>query len=185
MKQLLMIVVACAVLVVPQFQTEGEAAEQYACVKKNNGQFRIVDDPEDCNPSEFSVVIDVDDDSEISAEICWTNAGEDCTLRLKLKSQGTSYSIIGNEICTEETMTLAKNVYGSGFEYEEGELRIGLTFTGMHDEAGVIHEGKVFDVDLVSGLGLVQYRESDDETECGEDPVPCILQDTYTPAECS
>jgi hypothetical protein len=184
MKQLILIVVACAVLVVPQLQTDSEAAEQYACVKKNNGQFRIVDDPEDCNPSEFSVVIDVDSESEIAAEICWTNPGEDCTLRLKLKSQGTLYSIIGNETCTDDTIMIVKNAYGSGLKNNEGEIKIGLTYTGLNGDAGITHEGKIFQMDLVSGLGLIQYRESNDETECGETPVPCIVEDTYAPIDC-
>ena len=184
MKLIIMTVFACALLVLPQLQTEGEAADQYACVKKNKGQFRIVDNPEDCNPAEFSVVIEIDDGSGMMGEICWTNPGEDCTLKLKFKSQGALYSFIGNETCSEDSMTIVKHAYGSGYE-NNNELRIGLTYTGLDGVSGITHEGNIFDMSLDSGLGLVQYRESNDQTECGENPVPCIIQDTYTPIECS
>jgi len=183
MKLIVMMIFMITLLVLPQFQTEVEAADQYACVKKNNGQFRIVDSPEDCNPSEFSVVIDVAADSEITGELCWTNAAEDCTLKLKFKSQGTSYSLIGNEICNSDTSTTDKHVYGSGYENND-ELKIGLTFTGLAGETHIVHEGKVFAMDLASGFSLVQYRESNDPEECGVNPVPCIIQDTYAPIAC-
>jgi hypothetical protein len=184
MKILVMVILLCAFLVLPQLQTEGETVEQYACVKKNHGQYRIVDNPEDCNPSEYSIVIDVDSDSELKGEICWTNSGEDCVLKLKFRSLGTSYSLIGNEICNDGIMTTVKHVYGSGYENNDNELSIGVTYTGLHDDAGIFHEGKVFVMDLDEGFALVKHRESSDLTECGEDPVPCIIQDIYTPVEC-
>lgn len=185
MKLLAMIMFSCTFLVLPQLQAEGETAEQHACVKQNNGQFRMVYNPEDCNPAEYSLVIDVDDDSEIMGEICWTNPSEDCTLKLKFKSQGTSYSLVGNEICNDGVITIVHHAYGSGYKNDDNELSIGLTYTGLNGGSDIIHEGKVFDMDLDEGLALVLYRESNDQTECGEEPVPCIIQDLYTPLECS
>lgn len=161
---------------------------QYACVKLKNGQFRLVDNPEECNPSEFLVIIDVNEDSQLNGEMCWLNSSGDCTLTLRFKRQGSSYSLTGNEICNENDVTILKHVYGSGYENND-ELKIGLTYTGINRgteriNPGIIHEGSVLAMDLASGFGLVRYRESNYENECADNPVPCVVQESYTPIEC-
>lgn len=171
-------------LVLPQIPAE--AAEQFACVKKQNGQFRLVESPEDCNPSEFSVVIEIEDEGALSGELCWTNSSGECTLRLRFNKEGTLYSMFGNESCTVEEVTTVKNVYGSGHENGEA-LTMGLTYTGLNGNGGpaISHEGKVFVLDDPdTGLGLAQQMVSEDEEACDPEPAPCIIEEPYEPVEC-
>lgn len=185
MKRVAMIFLMGALLIIPQFQTDVEAADQYACVKKKNGQFRLVLDPADCRPSEYSVEFEVNDESEIEGEMCWTNAAGDCTLHLKFESDGTLYSLIGSEMCTVAEVTVEKHAYGSGRSNVDGTvLNIGLTYTGLNGDTGVFHEGRVFAMDLTDGFGLVKHRESNSEDECGLGLAPCVIVDEYTPIPC-
>lgn len=140
------ILMFCALLVMPQFQADVQADDEdmYACVKKNNGQFRLVDDPEECNPSEYYIEYEIDGD-ELEVDICFTNNG--CTLNLHLDTDDGLFSVIGSEICTDGQDIVQRHVYGSGFSIAEELFRIGLTFTGTES-----HEGKVFLLDLGNGL---------------------------------
>jgi hypothetical protein len=182
MKKIVMIVFVCALLIAPRLQTEAVADDQYACVKKNNGQFRLVDDPEDCRPSEFSVLFDVKDDDELNGEMCWENSSGECTMRLQFSGHGSLYSFTGKEVCTNDTTT-EKHLYGSGStNSDQTQLNIGLTFTGIMGTS-ISHDGAVFVMDLDEGFGLRQLRESNDSEECDGDP-PCIVEDEYTPVDC-
>lgn len=162
----------CALLVIPQLQTDVEAEEQYACVKKQNGQFRLVDDPADCRPSEYSWEFEIKDNAGNKGEICWTNAAEDCILKLKFNSDDTLFSFFGSEICDGDPI-IESYVYGSGFRNEGSDaVKIGLTF----NKGGELLMGRVFIMDLNNGLGLCDVASVS---------FPCIEEDTYTVLDCS
>lgn len=144
MKIITIFLLICALLVMPQFQANVEADDEdmYACVKHNNGQFRLVDDPGDCNPSEYYIEYEINDDDELEVDICFTNDA-DCILKLNLDSDDSLFSVVGIETCPVDDSSVERNVYGSGFTNADG-LQIGLTFTGNGS-----HDGAVFLLDLV------------------------------------
>ncbi len=144
MKIIMIVLFLCALLIMPHYQTYADVIEKYACVKKNNGQFRLVDDPSDCNPSEkneYSIELEVKEDGDLETEMCWTNMNDaGCTLQLSVMSAGRLVSFFGSEVCDSGE---EKHIYGSGSVDDTEKLNIGLTFTTDGS-----HEGMVFVMDL-------------------------------------